>query len=148
VRNTAVDVKRSPVGILITCLLMTALLNGCSPPPIDITVTKVDGRVIAKLEQKWGLIAWLSDPKVPCVEYVRLQENLPYGKQRTLWRAKATNAAEKVDNSGTCIQLSEFTVGVAPKGFVEETRLVPVPPNTKVEIQIYGIGDGNNRFFW
>ncbi|HET6943552.1 MAG TPA: hypothetical protein VFH89_15480 [Sphingomicrobium sp.] len=115
-----------------------ALLSSCSPPVIDIAVEKVDGRMLLRLSQDWGLI--FSNREIPCVREVGLHEPETYDREKAAWLIEAKGDVQ-------CLDLASVVVGEVPKGWQEVVRLTAVSGRTYA-IRAHGIGWGetNVRF--
>jgi hypothetical protein len=104
-------------------------LASCTPPEIKIAAQRVNGRQVITLTQDWGLI--FSRKKPPCLDRVDLSKSGPKGKP--IWRVEA-----KTDQ---CVDLSSFTVGELPAGFVERIPLRAVSRG-RFDVLVIGIGIG------
>ena len=105
-------------------------LASCSPPEIQISMSRVDGRQVITLIQDWGLI--FSNQKPPCVDRIDL---------RAVDR-KGSKPAWRIQTAGSqCLDLGTFTIGVAPSGFREAVALKPGSRGT-YELVVWGIGIG------
>jgi hypothetical protein len=105
------------------------LLAATSPPRIEITVSREDGRPFASLTQNWGFI--FRRMRTPCVNSIFLTADV--GVRDPVWRLEA-------EGSG-CVPLSGFTIGQVPAGFVEVNRL-PAQTRGTFHLIVMGIGHG------
>lgn len=114
------------------------LLSSCSPPPIDIAVERIDGRILLRFSQDWGMI--FIDRQVPCVREVWLHEPENYDRSKAAWLIKAKGDVQ-------CLDLSSVTVGRLPTGWQEVVRL-SAKDGRAYTISAHGIGWGetNTRF--
>lgn len=119
--------RSARIAVLLPFLLS---LSGCSPPPIDLTVQAVGGKLSVKLSQDWGII--FADRKAPCIRDISLNPESDYS--RPIWRAEARGGVQ-------CLDLAGFTVGVAPDRF-EQTIALPGTTKGRYQLQVNGIGWG------
>ncbi|PZU63169.1 hypothetical protein [Sphingobium sp.] len=126
------------VAKLLSIIGAMTLLSSCSPPPIDIAVERIDGRMLLRLSQDWGMI--FSDKQVPCVREVGLYEPEHYDRSKAAWLIEVRGDVQ-------CLDLASVTVGKLPKGWQEVVRL-STSGGLVYTIRAHGIGWGetNARF--
>jgi hypothetical protein len=119
--------KRLPIlGALV-------LLSSCSPPDIDISASKVGGRLLLTLSQDWGLI--FSDEQTPCVREVGLFEPKTDDRDHAAWLIEAKGEVQ-------CRDLASVVVGEVPDGWQQVAPLSAVQGRTYT-VTAFGIGNGN-----
>lgn len=92
----------------------TFMLASCTPPEIEIAVSRVGGHLIISLTQDWGLI--FSRKETPCIGLITLYEG-NFAADRSAWRVEAKDEQ--------CVDLRGFTLGQVPSGFVSVVPLAP-----------------------
>src|SRR5690348_12438493 len=97
----------------LAALLGTALLSGCTAPPIDIAMVRVNGQLVARLSQDWGIV--YSNREAPCVKVAVLFRQ-GTSLDEPVWKVEAAGGPE-------CPRLDSLVIGTAPKGFQEVVRL-------------------------
>lgn len=112
-----------------------ALLSSCSPPVIDITVERIDDRVVIGLSQDWGMI--FSDKETPCVREVGLHEPETYDRSKSVWLIEAKGDVQ-------CLDLASVTVGKVPEGWQEMVRL-SIKSGRAYIVRVDGIGWGESN---
>lgn len=112
-----------------------ALLSSCSPPPIEISVEKVDGRLHLTLLQDWGFV--FPDRKAPCVREIGLHEPETYDRDHAAWLIEAEGDVQ-------CLGLASLVLGEAPKGWRQVAPLSAVRGRTYT-VRAQGIGWGETR---
>ncbi|OAH40694.1 hypothetical protein AX777_22835 [Sphingobium yanoikuyae] len=120
---------------LLSVIGAMALLSSCSPPPIDIAVEKMDGRMILRLSQNWGII--FSDRRVPCVREVGLYEPENHDRSKAAWLIEVKSDIQ-------CLNLASVTVGKLPTGWQEVVRL-SASGGRVYTIRAHGIGWGKTN---
>lgn len=108
------------------------LLASCTPPEIEIAVSRMDGRQLVSLTQDWGLI--FGRDKTPCVGMIELRTDT--GMDSSAWRLELKD--------GQCVDLDGFTIGQVPAGFVETVPLAAGSRGT-FRLIVMGIGVGETR---
>jgi hypothetical protein len=107
------------------------MLASCTPPEIQISMAREDGRQVITLIQDWGLI--FSDKKPPCVDRI----DLPAAGKN------GSNLAWRIQTVGSeCLELSSFTIGTAPSGFREAVALKS-GSRGNYQLVVWGIGVGS-----
>lgn len=111
---------------------LLALLSSCSPPPIDVSVDRVDGRLRFTLSQDWGFL--FSDRQTPCLRELGLYKPGSYDRQEAVWLIEAKGDVQ-------CLDLASVVVGEVPGGWRQVVGFSPVRGRTYT-LRAQGIGWG------
>ena len=103
---------QSGAKIFLVVLWLLAL-SGCSPPPIDVVMNRINGKLVATLSQNWGII--FPNRKNPCVSDVIISRT-EFTSDQPVWKIKIKGDVQ-------CLKIASFTVGHTPKGFDQLVKL-------------------------
>ena len=108
------------------------LLASCTPPEIQISLSRVNGRNVVTLTQDWGII--FSDKKPPCLDRIELTKVGNNDKDRTtVWLVQAKTEA--------CVDVGRFVLGVVLSGFRQVTP-IGEKLRGRFELAVWGVGVG------
>jgi hypothetical protein len=112
------------------------MLASCTPPEIQISITRVNDLNVVTLTQDWGLI--FSDKKPPCLDQIEVRR-ISSGEKRgaEVWRVEA--------KTQTCVDVGRFVLGSIPSGFREVTPMT-AEPHGSFELAVWGVGSGWKKF--
>lgn len=110
--------------------LVLLTMTSCSPPPIDILVTKSADKLRVRLRETVGF--FVHSERAPCVEEVNLwKSNLDWTVPA--WRMRVVGK--------NCIPLGDFVLGDIPPGF-QQTSLLTTVVGGKYRLHVSGSGQG------
>ena len=109
-------------------------LASCEPAPIHLAIREAGPTLVAEAYKTWWF--GLRSSEVPCVHDVTLVRQ---SDGKTLW--KMTVAPER-----QCNHVRAFTIGEAPAGFRDETKLASKLTPGDYMLNAWGIGEGTQHF--